>query len=418
LTTGARADHFKETIGTVFSPRLALRFKPDAHNSVRLAWGRAFRSPSVLEEYLDVPSIPVALLDWAEVDRELFDSGVLDPDQFPDGFFELMAVGVCRMVPDNCGVAAGEAPLYIATTAASGSLNLTEERTTSFEVGWTAQFKRFEFSASAYTTESIDGIDFPQVATYGVGADGLPVTADDIVLPADPDMDGIAEAPEVDVCPFGIELFSDFAEPCAQGPVNYNQVLSVFLDGLIPSTFQYRNGSVAENRGLEIGTGWNGSTGWSVGLNYSWQDTPLSGGVSMDDRVRVTIAEDAANADLDGDGLIADTSNFVNIPARNRISFSAQIDRGAWFSGLTVDRVDESFWQDVLTSDFWGSTSGYTLVGLRGGLRLPHNGITLTGQVTNLLGDEIQQHIFGDLIGRRVSVGMSYSWDGKGDSGP
>ena len=27
------------------------------------------------------------------------------------------------------------------------------------------------------------------------------------------------------------------------------------------------------------------------------------------------------------------------------------------------------------------------------------------------LGDEIQQHIFGDLIGRRVTVGMRYAWD-------
>jgi len=71
LTTGARADHFKETIGTVFSPRVALRYKPDPRNAVRIAWGRAFRSPSVLEEFLSVPSIPVAMLDWAEVDQQL-----------------------------------------------------------------------------------------------------------------------------------------------------------------------------------------------------------------------------------------------------------------------------------------------------------------------------------------------------------
>jgi len=418
LTAGVRADHFKETIGTVTSPRLALRFKPDSRNAVRLAWGRAFRSPSVLEEFLNVPSIPVALLDWAEVDQDLFDTGVLDPTQFPDGFFELMAVNVCQTVPDNCGVAPGESPTYIAVTAALGGLDLSEERTTSFEVGWTTQFKRFEFSASAYTTESVDGIDFAQASTYGIGLDGIPVTADDIVLPADPDMNGIAEAPEVDVCPFGISGFTQFQQPCMAGPVNYNQALSVFLDGAIPSLFQYRNGSKSENRGLEIGTGWNSPAGWSVGLNYSWQDTPLSDGISMSDRQRLAIDENAANADLNGDGLVADTANFINIPARQRISLSAQIDRGAWFSGLSVDYVDDSFWQDVLTSDFWGWVPDYTLVGLRGGLRLPRQGITLTAQATNLLGDEIQQHIFGDRIGRRVTVGMSYSWDGKGNSEP
>jgi outer membrane receptor protein involved in Fe transport len=418
LTGGARADHFRETIGTVLSPRLAIRFKPEQRHSVRMAWGRAFRSPSVLEEFMDVPSIPVALLDWAEVDQELFDSGVLDPNDFPQGFFDLMAVSVCQMVPDNCGVAPGESPTYVATTAAKGSTSLREERTTSFEVGWTAQFKRFEFSASAYTTESIDGIDFSQVETYGIGPDGLPVTADDIVLPTDPDMDGIAEAPAIDVCPFGISAFSMFQQPCMQGPVNYNEVLTVFLDGLIPSLFEYRNGSKAENRGLEIGTGWNSPNGWSVSLNYSWQDTPLSDGISMDDRLRLAVDENAANADLNGDGLIADTANFINIPATHRVSLTGQIDRRRWFSGLSVDHVDDSFWQDVLTSDFWGWVPSYTLVGVRGGLHFPNNRITLTGQVTNLLGDEIQQHIFGDRIGRRVTVGMRYSWDGPGDSGP
>lgn len=413
LTTGTRVDYFKETIGAVVSPRVALRFKPDPRNSVRLAWGRAFRSPSVLEEYLSVPAIPVAMLDWAEVDRMIFadpDLG-LDPAQFPDGFFELMSIAVCQNVPDNCGVAPGESPIYVATTAAMGSTELREERTTSFEVGWTARFRRFEFSASAYTTKSKDGIDFPQVASYGIGPDGIPVTADDVVLPADPDMDGIAEAPEIDVCPFGISLFSQFQVPCAQGPVTYNQVLTVFLDGLIPSLFQYRNGSTAENRGLEVGTGWTGSTGWSVSLNYSWQDTPLSGGIPMDERLQLALDEHDADADLNGDGLIADTNSFINIPPKHRIGLAAQIDRPRWFSGLTVDYVDDSFWQDVLTSDFWGPVPSYTLIGMRGGYRWPGKGIELTAQVTNALGDEVQQHIFGDLIGRRATIGLAYSWD-------
>jgi len=410
LTTGARLDYFNETIGSVVSPRIALRFKPDARNAVRLAWGRAFRSPSVLEEFLSVPAIPVAMIDWAEIDQQLFDDGTLDPNLFPDGFFELMSVNVCQAVPDNCGVAPGESPIYVATTAAMGSTDLVEERTTSFEVGWTARLRHLEFSASAYTTESEDGIDFPQISTYGVGPDGIPITADDIVLPADPDMDGIEEAPAIDVCPFGISLFQQFQQPCMQGPVTYPEVLSVFLDGLIPSLFQYRNGSNAENRGLEIGTAWHGNAGWSVSLNYSWQDTPLSGGVAMDDKLQLAIDEDAAALDLNGDGLIADTSNFINIPPRHRISLSGQIDRERWFAGVTADYVDKSFWQDVLTSDFWGWVPDYTLVGIRGGYRWPGRGIAVTGQVTNALGDELQQHIFGDRIGRRVTVGMRYSW--------
>ena len=415
LTSGMRADYFKETIGSVISPRIALRYQPNEKNTVRLAWGRAFRSPSVLEEFLNVPSIPVALLNWDEVDQQLFDSGVLDPNQFPQGFFEFMAINVCQSVPDNCGVAPGESPTYIATTAAQGSLNLREEETTSFEVGWSAEVGRLQLSIAAYATETKDGIDFPQTATYGIGADGIPVTADDIVLPADPDGDGIEEAPAVDVCPFGISNFNDFSQACAIGPVNYNEVLTVFLDGLIPSQFQYTNGALSENRGFEIGGNWTGRSGWSVGVTYSWQDMPISDGVAMDKRIRLVQQENSANMDLNGDGLIADTANFVNIPAKHRIGFSAQIDRGAWFGGVTADYVDETFWQDVLTSDFWGWVPDYTLVGLRGGLRMPRSGITLTGQVTNMLGDEIQQHIFGDRIGRRVTLGLRYAWDANSD---
>ncbi|NIM61974.1 MAG: TonB-dependent receptor, partial [Acidobacteria bacterium] len=358
---------------------VAIRFKPEPQHTVRLAWGRAFRSPSVLEEFLDVPVIPVALIDWGEIDQQLFDQGILDPAQFPMGFFELMSVFVCQMTPDNCGVNPGEAPIYVATTAAMGSLDLKEQRTTSFEVGWTAQFRRFEFSFSAYATESKDGIDFPQIATYGVGPDGVAITADDIVLAADPDMDGIEEAPAIDVCAFGITFFPEFRQPCMQGPVTYPQVLSVLLDGQIPSLFQYRNGSKAENRGFEIGTGWAGRAGWSVALNYSWQDTPLSDGVSMKQRINLAVAENDANADLNGDGSVADTANFINIPAEHRVSFSAQVDRGRWFSGLTFDYVDDSFWQDVLTSDFWGWVPDYTLIGLRGGVRFPRSRISLTG---------------------------------------
>ena len=131
----------------------------------------------------------------------------------------------------------------------------------------------------------------------------------------------------------------------------------------------------------------------------------------MDRRLQLALNEDDANLDLNGDGLIADTSNFINIPPRHRLGVATQIDRRRWFSGLTVDYVDDSFWQDVLTDDFWGSVPDYTLVGLRGGVRWPGKGVELTAQVTNALGDEIQQHIFGDRIGRRATVGLRYSWD-------
>jgi outer membrane receptor protein involved in Fe transport len=206
LVAGGRVDHVRETIGTVFSPRAALQYKPTPKHTLRLAWGRAFRSPSVIESDLLVPRIPVAIIEWEEIDKEAVKSG------FPP-IFTPFAEAVCSLVPDNCGVAPGEVPDYIAVTEALGSRGLEEEETESIEIGWAARIGRFGLQASVYRTRSDQSIDFPMKLTYGVGPDGLPGTDDDIVLPSDPDGDGIAEAPAIDVCPL-IETLPPFRDLC------------------------------------------------------------------------------------------------------------------------------------------------------------------------------------------------------------
>lgn len=405
IVPGARLDYFKETVGTVFSPRLALRFKPVPDQTLRLAAGRAYRAPSVIESDLLVSSIPVAVLNWHDIDA------TLDPATFPNGFFVPLAQGVCSTRPDNCGAPPGEVPDYIAVTSAQGSRDLHEERTTSVELGWAGRFRGFEVSATVYRNWTKGGIDFPVKAYYGMGPDRLPGTADDIVLPSDPNHDGIEEAPPVDLCPYGIDSFTLFAPLCADPnrpdpKVPYNLALSVFLDGKIPALFQYQNTGTVRNDGLELGLSWAGRNGVSAALNYSWQSDPVSSGMRMSDRIDVARQEHAA-------GLTPDTTDFVNIPARHRVSLSGQIDRPRWFASGSWDYISGTFWQDVLTPDFWGFVDGYNLVGVKGGWRWPRQGLELSAQATNLLNSSIQQHIYGDLIERRVTVGLSYTWSGR-----
>jgi outer membrane receptor protein involved in Fe transport len=402
LDGGARLDYFHDKIGTVVSPRIATRYKLTPNQTLRVAYGKAFRAPSVIETDLYVPVIPVAILDWEVIDAE--EVG------FP--FFQVLAQGVCATQPDNCGVPPGETVDYIAVTAAVGESDLEEETTRSIEVGYAATLGRFNVSASVYHTKSENGIDFPQQETYGSGPDGLPGTDDDVILPSDPDGDGIDEAPPVDVCGTGLENFRPFDEICPNQPVPYNQALSILLDGLVPSRFQYANGARREDFGVELGGTWFGPSGLSLTLNYSWQDVPLSDGVKMTDRIDLVLEEVETGEDIDGDGLIGDTSSFVNIPAAHRVSFTAQIARPRWTAAVTYDRLSETFWQDVLTSDFWGWVPGYELVGARGSYAFPRQHVEVFGQVTNLTGDEIQQHIYGDLIARRFAVGMSFTWGG------
>jgi len=400
---GARFDHLAETIGTVVSPRVALRYQPTQDQTLRAAWGQAFRAPSVIETDLDVPSIPVAILDWEAIDA------TLDPDVFPFGFFAPLAQVVCETQPDHCGAPPGETPDYLATTAARGSRDVHEEVTRSVELGYAARFGRFDVSATVYATRSEDGIDFPRVATYGYGADGIPGTADDVLLPSDPNGDGTAEAPPVDVCRY-LDALPPFRTLCLAGPVPYNQALSILLDGRIPALFQYENGARTENHGVELGGAWSGRSGVSVSLSYSYQDVPRSDGVPMDERIEVVREETAAGMDLDGDGLVADTRAFVNIPARHRLSGTVQLARPRWTAAATVDHIAETFWQDVLTPDFWGFVPRYTLVGLRGSYLWPRQRLRLGAQVTNLFDDRIQQHIYGDIIGRRAGLSLTYGW--------
>jgi outer membrane receptor protein involved in Fe transport len=62
LTIGGRVDKFGNLDDPVFSPRLAAVFRPAGEHSLRVSFNRAFRSPSVINNYLDIAIVnPVDL---------------------------------------------------------------------------------------------------------------------------------------------------------------------------------------------------------------------------------------------------------------------------------------------------------------------------------------------------------------------
>ncbi len=58
LNAGARVDYF-DSIGTTLSPRTSLIFKPHPHQSIRLAYNRAYRAPSLVDNFLEttIPNV-------------------------------------------------------------------------------------------------------------------------------------------------------------------------------------------------------------------------------------------------------------------------------------------------------------------------------------------------------------------------
>jgi hypothetical protein len=64
--------------------------------------------------------------------------------------------------------------------------------------------------------------------------------------------------------------------------------------------------------------------------------------------------------------------------------------------------VDDAYFQDVLDARFAGPTEAYTQVNGAFGLKFLRDKITATVKVINLLDEEIQSHVFGDIMKRQV----------------
>jgi hypothetical protein len=73
-----------------------------------------------------------------------------------------------------------------------------------------------------------------------------------------------------------------------------------------------------------------------------------------------------------------------------------------WLGNLSVNYTDEAYWQDVLDARFAGTTDAFTLVNAAIGYRWLNEKIVTTLKLTNVANQEIQQHIFGDILRRQV----------------
>ena len=71
-------------------------------------------------------------------------------------------------------------------------------------------------------------------------------------------------------------------------------------------------------------------------------------------------------------------------------------------ANLSVSYSDSAFWQDVLDATYAGTTEAYTLVNASFGVKWMGDRLTTTVKAVNLGNDDVQQHAFGDLIGRQI----------------
>jgi outer membrane receptor protein involved in Fe transport len=143
----------------------------------------------------------------------------------------------------------------------------------------------------------------------------------------------------------------------------------------LPKTFSYRNLGRIVDRGFEVSADAKVTRALTAFANYSWQADP-------------EVSEQGA------------TTIPVNLPARHRVNAGLSVAAGPFFGSLAVNYTASAFWADV--QPYVGSTAPFTLWNATAGWTFP-NGLAVAVRAVNLTDARVQQHVFGDILRRRVT---------------
>ena len=72
-----------------------------------------------------------------------------------------------------------------------------------------------------------------------------------------------------------------------------------------------------------------------------------------------------------------------------------------FFGNVALIYSDSAFWQDVLDARYAGTTEAYTMINGGIGYRVSDR-FTASIKAINLANDEVQQHVFGDVMKRQI----------------
>ncbi len=150
---------------------------------------------------------------------------------------------------------------------------------------------------------------------------------------------------------------------------------NAFGPGLgLPSHFTYLNLGRVKYSGLEVGLDMAVTRQIRAFANYSYQPDPKPNF----------------------------SKSEINIPPNNRFNAGFNASGGRFMGDLVVTYQDSAYWQDVLDLRYAGTTKAFTLVNASFGVRWMEGKLTTSFKATNLFNQEVQQHVFGDVIKRAV----------------
>jgi iron complex outermembrane receptor protein len=232
---------------------------------------------------------------------------------------------------------------FVFPIRAVGNDALRQEEMTAFEIGYTGVLAdRVNLQASVYWNTTEDGIYFTPVGAY-TAANPPPTWP--ALLPT--------------------SILTTLAQRTP--PV------------ILPSQFTYLNLGKIKDKGIELGFDTSLTRNVNVFANYAYQWMP------------------------EVEDLPAGTSiNDINWPSENKFNAGVDFSASRFLGNLSLHFTDEAYWQDVLDVRFAGTTEAFTIVNAGFGVRWMDDHITTSIKVTNLANEEVQQHIFGDILRRQV----------------
>jgi len=350
VAVGGRADKFGNLDNWVFSPRVSVMFKPTPDHSIRASYNRAFRSPSVINNYLDQDII------YYGTTVDLRPLGAAVPSLAP-------------LIPKEPFF------LYVNTF---GNENLKEEHVDAFELAYTGTFGgKTTIGLAVYQNDIDENINFTYLLPNSENPQGLPglefysVTNPALGIGAvsgTPIVDPLTGQPGLNPALMGALAL---VPPTLGGPI------------LLPyRVATYLNLGPIRNRGFEASIEHRVNKEWSLSGNYSWQDTPEVLDAASG-QIRYPVAE-------------------VTVPAKNRVNAAASYNGARFLGNLNLSYSDRAFWNDVLNEPYAGYTEAYTMLNATVGVKFAQGKGQFSLRGINLLNQEILQHIYGDLM--RISV--------------
>ena len=152
----------------------------------------------------------------------------------------------------------------------------------------------------------------------------------------------------------------------------------------LPKEFFWTQVGVLREWGTEFGVDALLAPGVSATSSYSYQHEPQ----------------------LEGDN--GQPASFVvNLPPTNRFNAGVSVTHGRALGSLAVNYTSRAFWTDVLA--YTGHTASFWQVNGTAGIRFNRGRLTWLVRGTNLANRRVQQHLFGDIIGRRVLTELRFA---------